>query len=497
MDKTVFFRNIVIMTLSMLLLRILSMCFNVYISSLLGAELIGLYHLIFSAFAFGITFSVSGTSFAATRLISENRSPEKENTIVTQCILVSLVTATLAMVVINVFSPLISLNILNDVRCIIPLKILSFGLPFISVSAVLRGYMIAKGYIGSLTFSQIFEEIVSISVSLMLLFSFKGSKNSYIFILIGLTASELAAFFADFVIYRLKKEKSHKKSRIGYKSILTISVPVALGSYLRSGLSAAENILIPRRLELSGVTDSLAKYGVVKGMSMPVLLFPTVLISSASQLLMPVLAKKNSLNMPRGISYISSKAIEYTLIFAVGVAVCIFYYSDELAISLYNNYEAGVYMCYLAFLTIPLYLDSITDSMLKGLDRQVDSLKFNVIDSVIRVILIIYVLPRYSVLGYISILYISEIFNLALSFSCLANAIRVEANFLKCLIAPLALAILVGYLTNAYLDNFIFGMICFTIMYASFSSLLVKIVDFARNKNSCINICRKKQKTIV
>ncbi len=481
----------------MLVLRILSMCFNVYISSLLGAELIGLYHLIFSAFSFGITFSLSGTSFAATRLVSENKALEKENAIVLQCIFVSLVTAVTAMISINIFAPQISLNILNDVRCIVPLKILSFGLPVMATSAVLRGYMIAKGYIGCLTFSQIFEELVSISVSLMLINSFKESRNHYIFIIIGLTAAEFSAFFADVIIYKLKRHKKSRKKYIRYKEILSISVPVALGSYLRSGLSAAENILIPQRLRLSGISDALAKYGIVKGMSMPVMLFPTVLITSVSSLLMPELARKNSLGMKNGIRYISSRAIEYTLIFAVGVAFCVFYFSDELAIALYNNYEAGVYLCLLAFLAVPMYLDSITDSMLKGLDRQVDSLKFNSMDSVIRVILIFYVLPRYGVRGYISILYISEIFNLYLSFSCLANTARIDIDFLKCIILPVFFGALFGFFTDKFANNFVWGMLCFAVMYAMSSCFCLKIVDIVKNKKFYINICRKKGKNIV
>ena len=481
MNKFVFLKNIGIMTLSMLALRVLSMCFNVYISALLGAELIGLYHLIFSAFTFAITFSVSGTSFAATRLVSESKNAGCENAVVHQCILVSLVTSTLAVIFINMFSGFISLNILGDIRCALALKIMSLGLPVIAISSVIRGYMIAKGYIGCLVLSEIFEECVSICVSIGLITVFKDSDKHYVFVIIGLVASQYAAFLTDSIIYNIKKQKKVNRQRVGYKSILSISVPLALGSYLRSGLSATENILIPQRLRAFGVSDALAKYGIVKGMSMPVMLFPSVLIASAASLLMPELARKNSLGMNNGIRYISSKAFEYVLIFSVGVAFCIFYFSDRLAISLYKNYEAGIYLCLLAFLTVPMYVDTICDSMLKGLNKQVASLKINIVDSILRVIMIFYILPVYGVKGYICVLYISELFNLTLSLWCLSDSMHIEIKLFKCVAMPILFAIVSGYIADMYIDNLIFAISGFALMYVTMVYLGEKVAKNVEN----------------
>ena len=470
------------MTLSMLALRILTMCFNVYISALLGAELIGLYHLIFSAFTFAITFSVSGTSFCATRLVSESKNAGCENAVVYRCTLVSLVTSTLAVVLLNVFSGGIALNILGDIRCQVPLKIMSLGLPVIAVSAVFRGYMVAKGHIALLSISQILEEGVSIAVSIGLITVFKNSNKHYVFVIIGLVISQYTAFFTDVIIYKLKKEKNITKSSAGYKSILSISVPLAFGSYLRSGLCTIENILIPQRLRAFGFSDALAKYGIVKGMSMPVMLFPAVLISSCASLLMPELARKNSLGMKNGIKYISSKAFEGVLIFSTGVAFCIFYFSDSLAISLYKNYEAGIYLCLLAFLTVPMYVDTICDSMLKGLNKQVASLKINIVDSVLRVAMIFYILPIYGVKGYIWVLYISEIFNLSLSLWCLSDSVRIEINLFKSAVLPIVFAIISGYIADRYINNLIFAVFGFTLMYMIMLYICEKVAKYVENK---------------
>ena len=75
-----------------------------------------------------------------------------------------------------------------------------------------------------------------------------------------------------------------------------------------------------------------------------------------------------------------------------------------------------------------MYLDTVTDGMLRGLGQQLYSMKYNVIDSVICLVLVYILLPKYGVYGYIFILYFSEIFNFILSIRRLniIAAIRID-----------------------------------------------------------------------
>ena len=60
---------------------------------------------------------------------------------------------------------------------------------------------------------------------------------------------------------------------------------------------------------------------------------------------------------------------------------------------------------------IPLmYLDSVVDGMLKGLNEQLSYLSYNIIDSVMRVGLILFLLPLMGLNGLIVVIFASEIF---------------------------------------------------------------------------------------
>ena len=79
MSKKRFIINVFVMSASMLATRIIAMMCNIYVSGIAGATAMGVYHIIFSVFTFGITFASSGTGFAVTRLVSEKSYDEKRN----------------------------------------------------------------------------------------------------------------------------------------------------------------------------------------------------------------------------------------------------------------------------------------------------------------------------------------------------------------------------------------------------------------------------------
>ena len=80
---------------------------------------------------------------------------------------------------------------------------------------------------------------------------------------------------------------------------------------------------------------------------------------------------------------------------------------------------------------IPLmYLDSVVDGMLKGLNEQLSYLSYNIIDSVMRVGLILFLLPLMGLNGLIVVIFASEILNSTLSIARLMKVTQLKMRFL-------------------------------------------------------------------
>ena len=82
-----------------------------------------------------------------------------------------------------------------------------------------------------------------------------------------------------------------------------------------------------------------------------------------------------------------------------------------------------------------MYLDSVTDAMLKGLGEQVYSMNVNIVDALLSVICVILLLPRFGIIGYVITIYLTEIVNASLSIMLSITGMR--TNIRKWVFAPL------------------------------------------------------------
>lgn len=418
MRKKEFVTGVMSLTLSMLVIQSMSMGFSVYVSGKFGAAQMGLFHLVMSVYSFALTVAMSGVPLAATRLVSESASRSASGRVVKKCLGICLVFGFVSAVLIFTFSDKISVHMLDEPRTALPLKILSVALPFISVSGVIRGYFTGIQKVSCITVSRMAEEFSYMFIMLALMKTLGTQHTGVLISAVGLASSAVIACACDLAMYTVaaKRHNPYIQSNHGLRSVLSIAMPVAAGSYLRSGLVATENLLIPSALTKSGTANALARYGTVKAMAMPVITFPYVFLQSFTSLLVPEISARKAKENKNSVRRAAITSLKYTFIFASIIAAVLIIFGRKLALSLYGEVRAGDYITALALLTIPMYIDSVTDSLLKGLNQQVYSLKINIIDSALRVPVIYVLLPHTGIYGYIAVLYGSELLNLALSF---------------------------------------------------------------------------------
>lgn len=201
------------------------------------------------------------------------------------------------------------------------------------------------------------------------------------------------------------------------KRILRITIPVALTSYLRSGLSTLKQLLIPTSLQKSGMnsSNSLIAYGIVHGMAMPIVMFPVCLITSFSGLLVPEFTRYYAQKNYKKIKTLSLLILLCTFIFSFVIAVLIFAFSDSISNLIYKKLEIAKYLRILSPLIIIMYLDIVIDSILKGLDAQVDVMIINIFDCIISIAFIYFLVPILGFSGYLISIFISETIDFSLS----------------------------------------------------------------------------------
>lgn len=439
MKKKVFISKVFQMSFAMLFLNISNICYNIFISKKAGAAGIGMFHLVMSIYSLAVTISVSGIGLTATRLISDMPSPLARScadNIVVKCMKVCLVPAGIASVVLFCASDYIAARLLYNPQCSICLKILSPSLIFTAISSVINGYFTAFGRIKSMAFGRIVSDAGVWTGTLLLLGTFSGNRT-YMAVVISFSLGIILQSICDITIWRKSQSSLYCNGGADYKSILGLCAPLAVGSYLRCGLTSAENILIPAMLTAHGVANSVASYGIIKGMTLPILMFPAVFTGAFTSLIVPEVARRRSLGYKNGIKYISSLSIEYMLKFAFFVSAVYIRWHTQISQRFFSESDVSRYLHMLSILPVFLFFDSIVDSVLKGMDEQVASLKINIVDSFCRVLCIVVFVPRLGMAAYIGIMYLSEIINLLFSYVKLKKISNLSFPLKKGVIVPL------------------------------------------------------------
>ncbi len=464
MKKKLFFKNTIILTIGSLALRAIAVFFGAYLSRKIGTEGMGLYQLVFSVYNFASTLATSGIYLTVTRLVAEaiaKNSYRDANDTVRKCIIYGAVVSIISSLLLFLLSDFIANDILNDKRTLLSLKILAFALPFMAFSATLRGYFFAIRNVIKSTSSQIFEQLVrmvTVSMGLTLLLP-KGLTYSCAAIALGSVMGELLAFIYTLFLY-IKDRNRHvfiKKSRKeNTKKVLSITIPIALSSYLRSALVTIENILIPKGLKRYGATSgsALAQYGMIEAMVMPILTFPSAFLTSFSNLLIPELAEANATGDKARINRLVSSVLKATMLFSFPVTAFFITSGDTLGIALYKSQEAGITLRVLAPLVPILYIDIVSDAMLKGLDKQVDSLSFSIIDSGLSILLIYLLIPVYGVKGYILVIFISSFINTSLSVNCLISVTEIPFSVKDSILKPVLISVASSFLIFTVFKQF-------------------------------------------
>ncbi len=490
-----FILNGLLITAVSLVIRAVSVSFNVYLSNKIGAVAMGVFTLVSTVYGFALTVATSGVGLAATRHIAEavgedsgrGIEPSKScsvRSIVGKCVTYALVFSVSSAAILYFFAPYIGNTLLRDERTVSSLKVLALSLPPIALSSVYSGYFTAVRRVYKNAVVQVLGQGIKIfsCIALISLFGAHDVESACLSIVIGGTAAEILSFAVQYLFYLLEKYSEREKltssstSKKIWSKVLHTALPVAFSTYVRSGLVTIEHMLIPWGLERSGSSRdrSLAAYGTVHSMVFPLVLFPSAITGSFAGLLVPEIAESQAAGDDRRIIRITDKVFHAVLTFAIGTAGIMMCFSYELGNTVYPEAGAGKYILMVAPLIPVMYIDTSVDSILKGLGEQVYCMGVNIIDALLSVILVWLLLPNMGITGYILTVYFTETVNATLSIARLLTVTKVRPKIGNWLIKPLICIIVacaVARLAASYLTGAIVGAGELTI-YITFTALL-------------------------
>ena len=354
-----------------------------------------------------------------------------------------------------------------------PLYIMAISLPFTSVITSLSGYFTGVRRVSKTSMSRILSMCLQVFLTCIFLYIFKSNDLSIVcsYLILATTISSVFEFILTYILYLIDKKRFDNKpitNKKYLKKILRIAFPVAITSYIRSGLSTVQQLLIPFSLEkhAESCETALSQYGLINGMTMPLLMFPCIIITSCASLLIPEFARYNLKKDFNRMNQVISFIFKFTSFFSVCIIGIFLTFTEEISYFIYHNIDIAEFLVVLCPLIILIYLDKIIDSMLRGLDKQVGVMFCNIFDLISTIVLIYTLVPVYGIYGYLAVIAISEILNFTISLIQLQKVTHFRFDFLSYVVIPFFLVLATKFLFDSF-DNYIeyeFGFVIFKIL---------------------------------
>ena len=454
-----YLKNAALMTGADVLLRLAGMGLRIYLANALGGEGMGLYQLVLAVYALFVTLATAGVSVAATRLMAEelSRGRAEARGMLVRLLAAGLGLGAFAMVAQFGLAGLAAAWWLGDARAAGALRAAAFGMPWMAVSAVLRGFFIARRRVEPNVLSQLAEQTVRIGVVYVVLEQGillgwdNGRKCTAVLAATALSEAVSACMMLLFYHREARRCFAGEKARHPRdpaRRLWDILWPVEGGRCLASALHTAENMLVPAcltvcLLDAGGRSAAVAQYGSLKGMALPLLTFPFGLLGSLSVLLMPEITQAHIRGERARLDCLLDRMLRLTGCFSALAGALFWVWGEPLALLLYHSQEAGFYLRVLGPAMPLMYLESMVDGAMKGMGEQKAVFRYSLWDAVLRIAGVLLLLPRWGMKGFLWVILLSSAYTCQMNTARLLHVSGLQPRLWRWLGAP-ALAALVS-----------------------------------------------------
>ncbi|HJC11895.1 MAG TPA: polysaccharide biosynthesis protein [Candidatus Blautia merdigallinarum] len=427
-NKHLLLKGTLLLTGAGFITKIIGFIYRIFLSQTIGAEGMGIYQLIFPIHTLCFALSVGGIQTAISRFTAARAALKDEQGARDIFVLSGALSTAIALIVSAALyhnASWFAVHILLEERCTSLLQVMAFSIPMGTLHSCINGYYYARKKLAVPASAQLLEQCARVGVSygMFLILTEQGLPVTPMVAVAGLLGGELVSMLFSLLVilwdyqkhgYRLRKLTSPVKVM---QEIITLSFPLTCSRLLVNILHSIESVLIPGHLRLYGLDNgsALSVYGVLTGMALPLILFPSAVTNAVSTVLLPSVAEHQAVGNQKAIRRAILLSVKYCLILGFLSTAFFFFAGDFLGLVLFKNEFAATFIKTLSFICPCLYLSGTLNGILNGLGAANQSFILNTVGLGVRIAFVFFVIPEYGIQGYLWGLIVSELLVTGLS----------------------------------------------------------------------------------
>lgn len=436
----------------------LGFLYRIALSRLVGAEVMGLYQLVMPVYSVLMSLTAVGLTVAVSTLSARYRALGDWPAL--RSALYKGVAAFLALAVplgaaTALCSDAVSVYLLGDARTQLGVVLLVPCVLLTGLENLHKHCFYGMGNVRPPAASETVEQLVRTAavLGLLVLFLPQYPERAVGLIVCGMTVCELFSSMTLVVLFRRQLRRvSLRPSGVSvtWKQLFAISIPVSCTSLLGTLMGSANSVLIPRKLVEGGKETSAAisAFGVLCGMTVPMLMLPMGFISALGLTLVPHLAQKSALGEKEAIrAQLGSTLSLISLIMAPALAL-LTVLGPTLGRALFRNEAVGEFMLPLAVGTLFSCWQAVLAGALNGLGKQRTAARNAIICDALQLSCTWFTVSKWGLAGYVAGFTATCVLAFVLDLRAVCRTTGLRPRWLTTFLAPVLAALLMGLCSN-------------------------------------------------
>jgi stage V sporulation protein B len=436
--------------------------YRIFLSRLIGAETMGLYQLIMPVYSVLLSVTVVGLTAAVSNLTSgylaQHRGRAAEQTL-SRCLTLLISLLAVPTVLVLLFSDSISVYLLGDARTRLGLMLLPPCVLLTGVENLHKHAFYGAGQIRPPAFAELAEQLVrAVAVlGLLLLFLPQNPERTVGLIVMGMALCEVFSAVTLTLLYRRWRSRVSARGekeppRVLNRKITHIALPVGTTALLGNLMGSVCAIIIPQKLVEGGmkVSDAVSAFGVMFGMTLPLLSLPTSFIAALGLLLVPSLAESLALGRKEEIRRRISNAMLATSALVLPAMAFLSVLGPTLGNAMFHNGDVGHFLLPLAIaMTLTCY-QAVLSCALNGVGKQPISARNALICAAVELVITLVTVgrPEFGLGGYAVASVCSAALGVMLDGWVVCRVTGLRLRIFTCFTAPGLAALLMGLCVN-------------------------------------------------
>ena len=449
----------VLLTATGLVSQGLGFLYRIALSRLIGAEVMGLYQLIMPVYSVILSVTAIGLTNAVSTLSSTYHALDNGKAagqVLSWCVKVFLLLIGLTALLVAVLYDPISVYLLGDARTQLGLLLLLPCIALTGIENLHKHFFYGSGAVKGPAVTELLEQFIRTAavLGLLVLFLPQNPEKTVGLIVLGMVICEIFSAVTLLILYRRVKGRGLKgpgEEKVTLRRRVTaIAVPIGATALAGNLMGAANSVLIPQRLVAGGATvsEAMSAFGVLCGMTLPMLMLPTAFLGALGLMLVPRMAEYAALGKKQAIRDGIHGAMCATSAISLPAMAFLVVLGPAIGEALFREPTVGDFMVPLAAAVVLDCFRTVFACALNGIGKQPVTARISILCGGVQLAFTVLTVKEWGIAGFVAGYVVSDCLGALLTARAVGKTTGLKPRIFQWVTAPGLSAVLMGLVVN-------------------------------------------------